>query len=214
MATVDYMVAAYGEYSASATGGNALARDVLAGAAAMYSGPSKSYTNDRRQKLITYTTIVVYNKIGSGRWHLFWPSLILTILAFAIAVPVYIIYWKGPAIRKKSNFACQLAHEREKTVAASRSGTLADPEAIAQIRRRFQGTDDAREPHHLPQPGPTEAAAASDVAGTSEKENVAEVTEMGISPSTDDADGNLTGRWLYSWRLSIIRYFERWASSS
>ena len=42
MATIDYMVAAYGEYSASATGGNALARDVLAGAAAMYSDPSKS----------------------------------------------------------------------------------------------------------------------------------------------------------------------------
>jgi len=44
MATVDYMVAAYGEYSASATGGNALARDVLAGAAAMYAAPSKSHT--------------------------------------------------------------------------------------------------------------------------------------------------------------------------
>ena len=43
MATVDYMVAAYGEYSASATGGNALARDVLAGAAAMYSSPCKFY---------------------------------------------------------------------------------------------------------------------------------------------------------------------------
>ena len=42
MATVDYMVAAYGEYSASATGGNALARDVLAGVAAMVSTPSKS----------------------------------------------------------------------------------------------------------------------------------------------------------------------------
>ena len=42
MATIDYMVAAYGEYSASATGGNALARDVLAGAAAMYSDPSES----------------------------------------------------------------------------------------------------------------------------------------------------------------------------
>ncbi|KAI9744986.1 MAG: hypothetical protein M4579_007674, partial [Chaenotheca gracillima] len=30
MATIDYMVAAYGPYSASATGGNALARDFLA----------------------------------------------------------------------------------------------------------------------------------------------------------------------------------------
>lgn len=41
MATIDYMVASYGPYSASATGGNALARDLLAGIAAMYSIPSK-----------------------------------------------------------------------------------------------------------------------------------------------------------------------------
>lgn len=39
MATIDYMVASYGPYSASATGGNALARDLLAGVAAMYSTP-------------------------------------------------------------------------------------------------------------------------------------------------------------------------------
>lgn len=39
MATVDYMIAAYGPYSASATGGNAFARDFLAGVAAMYSTP-------------------------------------------------------------------------------------------------------------------------------------------------------------------------------
>jgi hypothetical protein len=41
MATIDYMIASYGPYSASATGGNALARDFLAGVAAMYSTPSK-----------------------------------------------------------------------------------------------------------------------------------------------------------------------------
>ena len=39
MATIDYMVAAYGEYAASATGGNVFARDLLACAAAMYSVP-------------------------------------------------------------------------------------------------------------------------------------------------------------------------------
>jgi hypothetical protein len=42
IATIDYMVAAYGPYSASATGGNALARDFLAGIAAMYSTPCQS----------------------------------------------------------------------------------------------------------------------------------------------------------------------------
>ena len=42
MATIDYMVASYGPYAASATGGNALARDFLAGVAAMYSVPCKA----------------------------------------------------------------------------------------------------------------------------------------------------------------------------
>lgn len=41
MATIDYMIASYGPYSASATGGNGLARDFLAGIAAMYATPSK-----------------------------------------------------------------------------------------------------------------------------------------------------------------------------
>lgn len=36
MSTIDYMVASYGIYSASATGGNGFARDFLAGVAAMY----------------------------------------------------------------------------------------------------------------------------------------------------------------------------------
>lgn len=42
MATIDYMIAAYGPYAASATGGNGFARDFLAGIAAMYSVPSRS----------------------------------------------------------------------------------------------------------------------------------------------------------------------------
>lgn len=41
MATIDYMIASYGPYAASATGGNGFARDFLAGVAAMYSIPSK-----------------------------------------------------------------------------------------------------------------------------------------------------------------------------
>lgn len=39
--SIDYMTAAYGPYAASATGGNDLARDFLAGVAALYSTPSK-----------------------------------------------------------------------------------------------------------------------------------------------------------------------------
>lgn len=40
--SIDYMIAAYGPYAASATGGNDLARDFLAGIAALYSTPCKS----------------------------------------------------------------------------------------------------------------------------------------------------------------------------
>jgi hypothetical protein len=37
--SIDYQTAAYGPYAASATGGNDLARDFMAGVAAMYSTP-------------------------------------------------------------------------------------------------------------------------------------------------------------------------------
>ena len=39
--SIDYMIAAYGVYAASATGGNDLARDFLAGIAALYAHPCK-----------------------------------------------------------------------------------------------------------------------------------------------------------------------------
>lgn len=38
-ATIDYMIHAYGPYSASATGGNGFARDFLAGIATFYATP-------------------------------------------------------------------------------------------------------------------------------------------------------------------------------
>jgi hypothetical protein len=40
--SIDYMIAAYGPYAASATGGNDLARDFLAGIAALYAHPCMS----------------------------------------------------------------------------------------------------------------------------------------------------------------------------
>ncbi|KAI4149530.1 MAG: hypothetical protein L6R39_002480 [Caloplaca ligustica] len=95
MATIDYMVAAYGPYSASATGGNALARDFLAGIAALYSTP-------------------FYEKIP-GPDTLEYPSTILACLAFVVTVPIYIFYWKGPIIREKSKFAQTLASDKKGT---------------------------------------------------------------------------------------------------
>lgn len=92
MATVDYMVAAYGPYSASATGGNGFARDLLAGISAMYASP-------------------MYSNIG-GRFHLQWASTILGCLAIFVTIPIYIFYWKGPQIRASSKFAQTLEADR------------------------------------------------------------------------------------------------------
>ena len=94
MATIDYMVAAYGPYSASATGGNGFARDFLAGVATMYSTP-------------------MYQNIG-GRLHLQWASTLLGCIAVLVMIPVYIFYWKGPAIRKRSKFAQTLEADRQR----------------------------------------------------------------------------------------------------
>ncbi|OCF33374.1 multidrug transporter [Kwoniella heveanensis CBS 569] len=96
MSTIDYMIAAYGPYSASATGGNGLARDFLAGVAAMYSVP-------------------FYSNVGgeSYRLHLEWPSTILAIIAGIVTIPIFIFYFKGQYFRERSKFAQTLASERK-----------------------------------------------------------------------------------------------------
>jgi len=91
MATIDYMVAAYGPYAASATGGNGFARDFLAGIAAMYSTP-------------------FYEHFKSDTLE--WPSTILAFIAIFVTVPIYVFYWKGPQIRERSRFAQSLAGGR------------------------------------------------------------------------------------------------------
>ena len=73
MATIDYMVAAYGPYSASATGGNGFARDFLAGIAAMYSVPM--YKNIPGKPLEYATTI-------------------LACIGVVVVIPIYIFYFK------------------------------------------------------------------------------------------------------------------------
>lgn len=93
MGTIDYMVAAYGPYASSATGGNGLARDLLGGIAQMYAGP-------------------LYDNIG-GKFHYQWASTLLGCLAVLCTIPIYIFYWKGPIIRKKSKFAQEISREQE-----------------------------------------------------------------------------------------------------
>ncbi|CAH0057607.1 unnamed protein product [Clonostachys solani] len=93
MATIDYMICAYGPYSASATGGNGWARDFLAG-------------------ILTVPALPFMQNIGaeSGR-NLEYACTILFCISFVLVIAVYVIYWKGPALRKRSPFAQKLAAE-------------------------------------------------------------------------------------------------------
>ncbi|KAJ5600898.1 hypothetical protein N7450_001965, partial [Penicillium hetheringtonii] len=93
LSSVDYMIAAYGPYSASACGGNAFARDLLAGISAMYATP-------------------MYNNIGD-KWHVEYASTVLACLSCVVVAPIYVFYWKGPQIRAKSKFAAALAEDRK-----------------------------------------------------------------------------------------------------
>lgn len=92
LATIDYMIAAYGPYSASATGGNALARDFLAGIAALYATP-------------------LYSNLGPH--SLEWASTLLAFLAILVALPIYAFYHYGHIIRDKSKFAQTLAADKK-----------------------------------------------------------------------------------------------------
>ncbi|KAJ5901549.1 sugar transporter [Penicillium taxi] len=93
LSSVDYMIAAYGVYSASACGGNAFARDLLAGISAMYATP-------------------MYTNIGD-RWHVEYASTILACLSCLIVLPIYVFYWFGPQVRENSKFAQSLAADRK-----------------------------------------------------------------------------------------------------
>jgi len=95
MATIDYMICAYGPYSASATGGNGWSRDFLAG-------------------VLTLPATPFFTNIGkaSGK-NLEYACTILFCISFLLVTAVYVIYWKGPALRARSPFAQQLASARQ-----------------------------------------------------------------------------------------------------
>jgi len=93
MATIDYMICAYGPYSASATGGNGWARDFLAG-------------------VLTVPAIPFFTNIGAASGNnLEYATTILFCISFVLVIAVYAIYWKGPVLRKRSPFAQALADE-------------------------------------------------------------------------------------------------------
>lgn len=91
MATIDYMICAYGPYSASATGGNGWARDFLAG-------------------VLTIPATPFFTNIGPPH-NLEYATTILFCISFCLVIAVYVIYWKGPVLRKNSPFAQALSDE-------------------------------------------------------------------------------------------------------
>lgn len=91
MATIDYMICAYGPYSASATGGNGWSRDFLAG-------------------VLTVPATPFFQNIGrDSGLNLEYASTILACISFVLVIAVYVIYFNGPALRARSPFAQQLA---------------------------------------------------------------------------------------------------------
>ncbi|KAI1351921.1 MFS general substrate transporter [Xylaria sp. FL0043] len=119
MATIDYMICAYGPYSASATGGNGWARDFLAG-------------------VLTVPATPFYTNIGAAQHKNFeYPSLILFAISVVLVAAVYWVYWKGPTLRKRSPFAQSLAEGtaevlgRRVSNATRRSSTAGYPGNIA-----------------------------------------------------------------------------------
>ena len=66
----------------------------MAGIAALYAGP-------------------LYSNVGPEDRKLEYASTTLACIAFAVLIPVYVIYWCGPAIRARSKFAQSLDKERK-----------------------------------------------------------------------------------------------------
>ncbi|CAG8949743.1 hypothetical protein HYFRA_00004063 [Hymenoscyphus fraxineus] len=126
MATIDYMICAYGSYSASATGGNGWARDFLAG-------------------VLTVPATPFFQNIGSTpEKALANASTILAAIAFVLVLAVYVIYWKGPTLRKRSPFAQQLnaaAHNaggrRPSYGTGSRKGSFARSHQDMMVRQNM-----------------------------------------------------------------------------
>jgi hypothetical protein len=107
MATIDYMICAYGPYSASATGGNGWARDFLAG-------------------ILTLPATPFFQNIpsSSNPNHLAYASTILFCISFVLVAAVYVVYWKGPVLRARSPFAQQLNAAKEETPGGRRVSAL------------------------------------------------------------------------------------------
>ncbi|KAF2749507.1 MFS general substrate transporter [Sporormia fimetaria CBS 119925] len=119
-ATIDYMVAAYGIYAASATGGNGFCRDFLAGVSALYTKP-------------------MFTRLGIRNTY-----FLLTGLAVALCIPVYLFRWKGPQIRAWSSFAQKIEASRERQEVFWKSYGRPTGGVLVQSPSPSQATDDEK----------------------------------------------------------------------
>ncbi|KAI2605453.1 major facilitator superfamily domain-containing protein [Hypoxylon fragiforme] len=92
MTTIDYMVAAYGPYSASATGGNGFARDLMAG-------------------LLTWAAEPYYNAF-SFEYGLQVANTVLAGVSLFFVVATFFVYVYGPVMREHSPFAQSIRRHR------------------------------------------------------------------------------------------------------
>ncbi|KAK4943664.1 hypothetical protein LTR10_016761 [Elasticomyces elasticus] len=122
MATIDYMICAYGPYSASATGGNGWSRDFLAG-------------------VLTIPATPFFTNIG-GRYHLDDAVTILACIATLLVVAVYVIYKYGPVLRKRSPFAQSLANAKVDNPGSRRPSYLRAYSGTTQSRRASRANPD------------------------------------------------------------------------
>ncbi|KAK7966283.1 MFS transporter [Apiospora aurea] len=121
--SIDYMLAAYGPFGASATGGNDFARDFLAGIAAIYAHP-------------------FYESVGPKEYHLIYPSTILACMGVIFIIPIYVFYWKGPQIRLRSKFAQELERSRQERLSRKkrrRSSAAAGEKSSMQQAQHVEG---------------------------------------------------------------------------
>ncbi|KAI1763715.1 MFS general substrate transporter [Hypoxylon sp. FL1150] len=102
MATIDYVLRAYGPYSASATGGNGFARDFLAGILTPYAVPMYVLYSHLMSLELLYEKMSVFS-----------ASILLTCVATALYGAVILVYWRGPWLRRRSKFALNLAQAAE-----------------------------------------------------------------------------------------------------
>ncbi|KAI8954173.1 MFS general substrate transporter [Xylaria longipes] len=186
MATIDYMICAYGPYSASATGGNGWARDFLAG-------------------VLTVPATPFYTNIGAAQHKNFeYPSLILFAISVVLVAAVYWVYWKGPTLRKQSPFAQSLAQGtaevlgRRVSNATRRSSTATHPghHSLAHADADVEHSAHTREPIR-PRFGPESRRSSYETShhATSRRHsrNASRNVSRKNSMEADDELGDLTG---------------------